>query len=201
MLVLVGFLALAGCGSTELKSSWTPHDAQPITFRKIIILAISKSDVTRRVAEDAMVQQIQSAQAVPAYSLIPKAEIRNERKVRERITAAGFDGIVTMRLVKVTKQVTAAPAHYSPSYGSFRGYYGQSWGGAYSRGATVVDDIVEIETNIYSVKEDRLVWAGISETFAPASVESLVYDLAVEIAKDLRKKGLIQSETKDAGKT
>jgi hypothetical protein len=200
MLVLVGFLALAGCSSTELKSSWTPHGAQPITFRKVIVLAISKSDVTRRVAEDAMVQQIQSAQAVPAYSLIPKAEIRNERKVRERITAAGFDGIVTMRLVKVTKHVTQTSGSYSPHHSRFSGYYGRSWAGAYNHGPALVSDIVEIETNIYSVKEDRLVWAGISETFAPASIESLVYDLAAEIAKDLRKKGLIPPEDKDAGK-
>jgi hypothetical protein len=197
--LVLGLVVLAGCKSTELKSSWSPHGAQPIAFRKVIVLAIAKKDVTRRVAEDAMVRNIRSAEAVPAYRLIPDTEIRNEQKVRARITEAGFDGIVTMRLVGVKKQVTQVPGYHAPDRSSFRSYYGRSWGEAYNPGYTVVDDIVEIETNIYSVKEDRRVWAGLSETFDPSSVESLVDDLAVEIAKDLRKKGLLPPEDKSGG--
>jgi hypothetical protein len=200
MLVLVGFVAIAGCKSTELKSSWSPPGVQPIAFRKVVVLAISKSDITRRVAEDAMSQRIRSAQAAPAYSLIPNAEIRNEGKVREKIIAAGFDGIITMRLVEVKKVVTGGSGYYSPRHSSFRGNYGQSWRGAYDQGSAMLNDLVEIETNIYSVKEDRLVWAGISETFAPRSVESMVKDLSDEIAKDLRKKGLIPPENKPDSK-
>jgi hypothetical protein len=194
---VIGVLVFAGCSNTELVSSWSPPDAKLFTFKKVIVICIAKDKLARRAAEDAMTKEIHRAGATQAYRLIPDAELRDTEKVRARVVSGGFDGALTMRLVGVRQESGWIPGGYS----SFSGYYGRSWGRAYDSGRAVVENVIRIETNIYTVKDEKLVWAGISETFDPATVELLVEDLAVQIAKDLRKKGLIPPKIKDAGKT
>ena len=196
--VALGLVALTGCSSTRLIESWSPPDAPLITFRKVIVVCISQNNVTRRVAEDAMVRQILEAEATPSYQLIPDAELRDTARVETRIAAAGFDGAVTMRLLAVDKRVTWVPGYHQPHYRSFGGYFDRAWPGAYDRGRFEVDQIVRIETNVYSVKDNRLIWAGTSETFNPASVETVVEEIASEVAKDLRKRGLLKQKEQDA---
>jgi hypothetical protein len=195
---LVALAALAGCSNTELTRSWSPPDAEPLTFKKVIVIGIAKDPLACRAAEDAMVKEIHRAAATPAYRFISDAELRDTQKVRDRVVSGGFDGAITMRLVGVRQESGWIPD--SPDYSRFGGYHGRSWSNAYDSGRTVVSNVIQIETNIYSVKDWKLVWAGISETFDPATVELLVEDLAVQIVRDLRKKGLIPPKTKDIDK-
>ena len=58
---------------------------------------------------------------------------------------------------------------------------------------------MEIETNLYSVKDDKLIWVGVSETFNPASVKTAVKEIAAAVVADLRKKGLLPPEEKGQG--
>jgi hypothetical protein len=54
--------------------------------------------------------------------------------------------------------------------------------------------MVRVETLIYSVDRDELLWAGRSETTNPKekNIAKLVKDLADATGKELRKAGLIQ---------
>jgi hypothetical protein len=56
------------------------------------------------------------------------------------------------------------------------------------------DTIVSIETNVYSVTEDKLLWSGLSETFNPANTVQLVTDVAKAVRGALQKQGLIQAK-------
>lgn len=188
--------ALAGCSSTRLVSSWGASDVGTITFKKVLVICITRSPGTRRSAEDALAGQFKRAQATPSYTILSEQDVMDEAKVRAAIADAGFDGTVTMRLVAATKEYTHVPGSYPSHYNRFGSYYHRGWSGAYSPGYTRVDDIVKIETNIYSTKDDKLVWAGTSETFNPSSVETAVAEIASAVAKDLRKRGLIQPEGK-----
>ena len=157
-----------------------------------------------------MAQEIARAQAVPAYQLVPDAELRDHAKVLAIMTEGGFDGAVTMQLLKVKKEATHIAEIRSPSpgssgyrsrygSGSFSDSYGRSWGGAYVyQGYTQVDEVVEIETRVYSLKDDKLIWMGVSETFNPTSVKTAVKEIAAAVAADMRKKGLLPPKEKAA---
>jgi hypothetical protein len=185
-----------GCRSTELTSSWSPPDVKPIQFRKVVVLCLAKDKVTRRMAEDTLVAQIKRAQAVPGYRVIPDEDLPDPAKVRSRVAAAGFDGAVTMRLLAVKKEVTrvAGSYNYPSHYRRFGGYYRTAWSGMYRPDYVRVDDVLQIETHLYSVADEKLIWAGTSETFSPESTESLIKEIAVVVAQDLRKRGLIPPE-------
>ena len=50
-------------------------------------------------------------------------------------------------------------------YGGFYGgFYGYGWGAAYSPGYLRTDTIVHVETLVYDLNQNKLVWAGQSKT-------------------------------------
>ena len=48
-----------------------------------------------------------------------------------------------------------------------------------------------VETLVYSLEQDRLVWAGVSRTFNPSEIEGFVSELASAITKEMTKAGLL----------
>src|SRR5690606_16013092 len=119
---------------------------------------------SRRAGEDALAREItaRGAQGVAMYRLLPDPAPANESAVRAAFESAGAKGVVVMRLVQVDKEVVSAPvAHSSPAYGRYwGGYYGGGWTGTELR----TDTIVSVETLVYSLAQNKLVWAGQSKT-------------------------------------
>ena len=196
-LALVAAAALSCGATTSLSDSWAnPEVKPPIMFNRIATLAISKDAARRRMIEDAMAAQLneRGAKAVPAYTLITaESELKDRDRVKQKLADAGVDGVVMMRSLGVEKEATYVPgtAAYAPYYGSPWGYYGFWSGAMYDPGYIAIDENVKIETVIYSLTEDKMVYAGRSETLNPGSSESLVNGVGKAVVKDMEKKGLI----------
>ena len=65
----------------------------------------------------------------------------------------------------------------SPAYSTLWGYYGYGWGGAYVPGYTERNTYITVETTIYSVPRNQLLWAAVSETRDPKTLQKFVEDL------------------------
>jgi hypothetical protein len=182
-IVLLG--AICGCASTTLTSTWKEPGAGPIQFRKVLVVAPSRDPNVRRSAEDEMVREIKSAHAVASYTFIPETELGNDEAIRARARAAGFDGAVVMRVVSVDKEATWVPGVWSGGIYAYGGWP------AYDPGYTRIDTYVRVETNVYSVADDKLLWASASRTTNPSSVRDLVDDTAEAVAKEMKKQGLL----------
>ncbi len=100
-----------------------------------------------------------------------------------------------MRVVGTDKEITATGAYWSaPNYATFwgGGFYGWGYGGMYSPGYVRTDTVVAVETLVYSLDQDKLVWAGMSQTTNPKDVGRLVHELSEKVARELRKQKLIR---------
>ena len=53
-----------------------------------------------------------------------------------------------------------------------------------------------VETTIYSVPRNQLLWAAVSETKNPKTLQRFIEDLVKESVKELQKQGLARSITK-----
>ena len=53
-----------------------------------------------------------------------------------------------------------------------------------------------VETTIYSVPRNQLLWAAVSETKNPKTLQRFVEDLVKESVKELHKQGLARSIAK-----
>lgn len=193
-LALAGTVACA-TGGTTFDSTWKDPAVSTIEFTKVLTVSIGKDDGQRRTIEDRMAQAIMArgrASAVPAYSLLSADEVRDTAISRAKVEAAGVDGIVTVRMVGTQSEQRLVQGAPMPSYyASPWGYYGYGWGMAYSPSYLVTDTEVQLETNIYSLKENRLIWSGRSRTLNPESVNQMIDEVAQAVGDELRRQGLI----------
>jgi hypothetical protein len=167
---------------------------------KVAAVVMMKDESSRRRAEDTLAHQItaRGATGVPMYTLLPQGQPENEDAARAAAEQAGLQGLVVMRPTSIDKQVEATPATYlEPTYaGYWRGYYGYGWGAAYApvtEGTDIrIDTTVSIETLVYSLRQNKLVWAGQSKATNPKHVDTLIKQLSAEVAGDLEKQGLLE---------
>jgi hypothetical protein len=101
-----------------------------------------------------------------------------------------------MRAVGSEKELSASSGGYmwgAPYYGSFwgTGYYGYGWGAVYDPGYLRTDTIVHVETLVYDLKTDKLVWAGKSQSTNPDRVDALIKELVASAAENMKKQGLV----------
>lgn len=197
-------LALAACASsTTFTSTWKAPDAQPLDPKghKVAAVFISTDESSRRVAEDVLVRKLdeRGAQGIPSYTLIPTAATSDFESVKRQLAGAGVDGIVVMRVIdqkeKITVRNDAPYFGYPPSYWRFSGYWGYGWGAPYVPSEVSTTTVLNIESLVYSLTRDALVWAGTSRTADPGNVARLVDEVADSAAKEMTKQGLLPKST------
>ena len=148
---------------------------------------VSKEEGVRYGAEDALAREItaRGAVGIAAYSLIPKELTQDKEKAKEFLAKAGVAGVVVMRAVGKEQEISSARrvlgrAYYATFWGG--GYYGYGWGGVYSPGYVRTDTIMHVEILVYSLEQDKLVWAARSETTNPAKVGPFIKELTAKAA-------------------
>jgi hypothetical protein len=96
-----------------------------------------------------------------------------------------------MRVVSSEKETLYTPTVWATAtYSSFWNYYGTSWTSVRSYKTSQVR-VLEIETLVYDVEKDKLIWAGVSQTKNPKSIQILVNELVNDVAAEMRTQGLI----------
>jgi len=193
LLALVPGVALAGAKFTSV---WKAPDigATRLAGQKVAALIMTDDDSLRVSGEEALARELtqRGAQGVAAYRLIPKEETRVPEKAKGWFEQAGVQAIVVMRVVSADKETTYTPSTWvSPYYGTLWGYYGYGWGGMYVPGYSREDLVLVIETLIYSVPRNTLLWAGVSETKNPTQLQKVVADVVESAAKEMKKQGLV----------
>jgi hypothetical protein len=187
-MVVAAAFVLAACGSTTLTDVWKAPDTARLQFKKVLVVAISNDITWRRTIEDELVRRTRNAQAVAAYQFFANDEPRDWETARERLKAAGFDGLVSFRLAGIDKQQTYVPPVYANRVG---GYWGYAWPAVSTPGYTVTDTLVQVETLVYELGDDKLVWASRSRSFNPANAKDLVNEVVDAVRDEMKKQGLI----------
>lgn len=198
-LLAVGVLVMtSACANTTFNSTWKAPDAKPVELagQKVVAFVLMKNEASRRAAEDALAREITAGggQGVPSYTLVPETAAPDEARAKAQIEAAGATGVVVMRPVDSSKEVVATSTYMGPRYGPYwGGYYGYGWGGAWGGGVDVrTNTIVTVETLVYSLPQNKLIWAGQSSTTNPAKVDAFVRELATAARREMTKAGLLK---------
>jgi len=189
---------LAGCATSQIESAWRDPatTAQSLEFEKVLVVAMARDGVLRRKAEDELVLALQKgpkAQAgqmsvTPSYLVLDESELSSVERARAKMKAEGFDGAVLMSFLSSQERITVDTPAYPA--GSMWGYYGRR-GAFYDPVSVHSDTIVRIQTDIYSVSQEKLLWSGVSRTMNPSNLEGLVAGVAHAVADELRKESLL----------
>ena len=182
----------------KFTSVWKSPDAASVTFagKKVAALVITQDDSLRVSGEESLVRELtaRGLQSVATYRIVPKEELKNPDHAKGWFEKSSVDGVVAMRPVSKDKRTTYNPGVWmNPYYSTFWGYYGYGWGSLYTPGSFEQDTIVVVETTIYSVPRDKLLWAAVSETKNPKDLQRFVQDLVKESVKALHEQGLARN--------
>jgi hypothetical protein len=128
-----------------------------------------------------------------SYNEFSSKEIMdNEEKCRAILKDQGFDGIITLRVTDKKQERTYVPAAASSGYW---GYHAQYYTGFYEKGYYQEDTKYLIETHVFSLKQDKLLWAGITESFTTSVIdEGTVGDVMHEVRKQMIKDKFIPAK-------
>ena len=193
-------LALAGCtASTKLVNTWKAPDAAPLTLKPgdlVIAMVMSKEETTRRTGEDLLGEELRQRglRPIPSFTLIPTDQVDNKEKAAAAIQDSGAAALVAMRPIAVNKQQTFVPPTYAGPggpYGGWGPYYGYGWNAAYSPGYVVTDTVIRLEVLAYDLRQEKLVWAGQSETTNPDSLDDFVRSVVKAAAREMSRAGVL----------
>lgn len=134
-----------------------------------------------------MAQQLRTrgVDAVPGYRILSDQDYHDREAAKARLRAAGFDGVIVMRLASKDTRLQYVPGNF----GAY-GYWGAGWG-AWGPGYYEPETIVRIETAAYSLQNNHLVYSALSRTIDPNSVKSLVSDVSKKVANAMQKQGVV----------
>src|SRR5689334_253438 len=185
-LCFVAVLTLAACTSTTFTSTWKAPGVQAVdpTGKKVAAVYMTTDESSRRAAEDILARKLteHGAQGVPSYTLIPASVATDQDRTKQALSGAGIDGVVIMHVLgeKERTQVSynGPPWGGAPYYRHFASYWGFGWGAPYSPTEVTTTTELRIETLVYSLVRDQLLWAGTSRTTEPRKISTLVDDVA-----------------------
>jgi hypothetical protein len=180
---LIGLMFACG-PTTKLEKSWADpsFSLKPSPYKKVLVVAPLKDAASQRIAEDKIVKQIKAGTGVQSYSYLKPTDT-DEKLLQTQLIKDGFDGIIVMHLTDVEKSVSYNPG---TSYGGWYGYR------TYTPGYYTEDKTFLVETNMYSVKDDKLMWSGTTSSLNPTSFDKSMDEIIYAIKTELQKKGILE---------
>ena len=185
-------LCLSACATTTFTSTWKAPDGQAISpaGKTVAAVFVSDDERTRHTAEDALANELiaRGAHGVPGYTLLPNEIGRDAENTFARLKEAGANEVVVMRVVGADRRhaisqigVSGFAADEEPGVGNW------------VRVINVKDSalVVSVETLVYSLNRDELLWSSTSRTTNPQDIAHLVNEVANASAKEMIKQELL----------
>jgi hypothetical protein len=185
--------------AVKFTSTFKSMDASSVSFagKKVAALVISNDDSLRVAGEESLVRELSARgmQGVATYRIAPKEELRRADTARPWFEKASVEGVVAVRPVSAeTRQTYTSGTWVTPDYGSLWGYYSYGWGAVYVLGSSQKETAVVVETTIYSVPRNQLLWAAVSETKNPRDLRAFVEELVKASVAEMQKQGLAKRQ-------
>ncbi|MBS7232723.1 hypothetical protein KHA90_17030 [Flavobacterium psychroterrae] len=203
ILLMIAF-AIFSCGTnTSIVNSWRDPKitvAQE-NFKKVLVVALVKDEASRRITENRIAASNEIFKTSYQYLNETTKSLTQEQKLKI-LQDENFDGVITLRLVSTEKETEYVPGTYTGMYyggfdGLYTGMYGYgfgNWYGMYSPnfydpGYYQETTSYMVETNVFSLKENKLIWTGTTKSDYVTDLGSTVDAIMQTVVGEMRKDG------------
>jgi len=191
-------LAAGACSqSMKLVRSSVDPSFVPGSVKSVFVVGVSDSPLIRKEYEKTFVDALQSSKlkVTPGSELIPDIKTVDKDAVAAELKKMGVTHVLVTRVVERRQVEQYHPPTYTTvgvGYGGYPGYYG-GWGSYMSVGYSTMSSpgyttqhtVVSVESNLYDLATEKMVWTGLSEgypddnptdSFRPY-INELIYDM------------------------
>lgn len=192
ILVPLSLMALQGCSSTRVTSSWKDALEGGKLVSRIAVFAPLRDGSTRQAIEDGIVAALApETDAVASHTLFPALDGSAE-SIRERLRAESFDAALTVRVVSAqTTDVNVPPRPPLTAFATNTIYaYGYDYPG-FGTGKTRTDTRVDVEAILIRLLDEKVLWTGHTETVNPKSVAEFEEGVVAAIAEEVLGEDLV----------
>jgi hypothetical protein len=195
---LIGMiLYFVSCGTqTKPLHTWKDSSYTGGYLTSVMVVAISDKLADRTMFEDLFAKAFDKngVKAVSAIAIAPgKTEIDKET-IKAEAKKRGIEAVFVTHLMGVKEKTVYHPppvgAH--PYYGSFSSYYPSVYSYTHYPGYYTQHELVRLESNLYEVATEKLIWSFQSETINPKNIKDGVDSLGKVVISDLRKNSLLK---------
>lgn len=196
LIILIAMIIIGGCSSSnKIFNSWKNPEAtiESAKFQTVAVFAMVKNPDMRMDIEEAIASQMPNTIAVPSYKMITNEELADLNAVKQKLNERGMEGALILSVKKVDEKTSYYSSGMYPSaYYTFGGYYNYAWNYMYDPYVYSSTNIyVDLETLIYSIKNDQLVWYAESTSINPNDIQKTISELSVSIKEQLVEEGLL----------
>ena len=180
-------------------STFKSIDAGGVNFagKKVAALVISNDDSLRVAGEESLARELtaRGMQGVATYRIAPKEELRRADTARPWFEKAAVEGVVVIRPVSAETEQSYTPSMWvSSNYSTLWGYYGYGWSAVFVPGGVQRETKVVVESTIYSLPRNELMWAAVTETTNPRDLRGFVEELVKRSVEEMQKQGLAKRQ-------
>lgn len=201
LVILAGLLqSSTGCSSSQLSNMWKDPSFQNSPMTNMLIVAVKKDPVRRRLWEDGLVTElaVHGVAATRSYSLFPDA-IPDTEQIVGAIKGNKYDGVLVVLQLPtessthdVAGYVVRMPEiRYSAWTQSYHTVYRQVEEGAYSDTERVVRHEIDVWTTTAS---GHLVWSATGETIDPRAPGAVRNEITGLVVPELARQGIIPAK-------
>jgi hypothetical protein len=192
--VVVGCLALAACSSTQLVSQWSNPAYTGPSFKKVMVIGVTRQASIRRSFEDTFVAQLKAAgvNAAPSYPYIPQDGPVAEAVLKQAIREAAVDAVIITRLVRVQQQRVVSPGYDASDPAMvMHSFYTTAFNTNYEPPVIYHEEIYTCETSLYDAAKSQVVWRGTAQTTSLGDIDKEIRNYAEIMILSLKDKRLI----------
>lgn len=192
--ILLAVMGIASCASTQLVNQWSNPAYKASSFKKIMVIGVTKQSGIRRNFEDEFVAQLKAAgvNATPSYLYIPQDGPVGEAVLNQALKEAAADAVLITRLVRVQQKTEIAPGYYAPDPGmAIHPLYTTAWNDYYEPPIVYRSEVYTSETSLYDTVKNQVVWKGTAQTESPGNVNQEIKKYAAIVISALKEKNLV----------
>lgn len=174
--------------STYITGSWKTPEPLPKQYTSILVAALTNNTIAKATLESDMASVLNKSVTVikgidefpPDIYGTDSSRINIINKVKNKTVEA----ILTISIISEeteTRYVPGTDPYYPPVhpyYNNFWGYYNYWQPLALDQGYYVQNKIYFIETNLYDIGNEKLIWSAQSRTYEPGDLESFSKEFA-----------------------
>jgi hypothetical protein len=198
MLLICTTLVLFSCGpKAKLTSSWVDPTLKEYVVKDILILGVSRSEVSLKLWEVVFADHFTQAgvHAMESHQVIGPVPEPDRKTVEAAIRKADASSVLITHVVNTTSKTHTYPGtiHFEPSasYFGMYGYYNSIYRAVYTPPVDKTKTIVRLESNLYDVDTAKLVWSAQSEALDPKLLRKDFDRVISLLIADMKKSGIL----------